>query len=269
MRSNKSQRIIFTQTHHFDMKLDKEQNRVLKAVWSCSLVYIIGYPFISWICGKADWKEAVILFAGGLCVAALMFVFYVLGSNRMNNLYTKKKDFYSRTIALRNTIDQHFLHYLLKEEGCFSYSEFLDGCLQTLCIRVCSSIKDGQLAVYGNHPQAYSTVLYIVEFYLPELVSSNYIRYYQTASKSADEINLGIPSLDNGPAYLPKETSSEIEQKLSQNIVVSPEFKEFVEAGHRSLELSEAKKTTRISVLALVFAGISSLVSIITLICSL
>ena len=62
------------------MKLDKEQKRVLKAIVPSTLVFIIGYPLVSWIRGKADWKEALILFACGLCIAVLMAVFYVLGS---------------------------------------------------------------------------------------------------------------------------------------------------------------------------------------------
>lgn len=62
------------------MKLDKEQQRVLKAVWPCTLAFILGYPLVSWIRGKSDWKETLLLAAGGLVVAVLMTVFYVLGS---------------------------------------------------------------------------------------------------------------------------------------------------------------------------------------------
>ena len=62
------------------MKLDKEQKRVLKAIVPSMLVFVIGYPLVSWIRGKADGKEALILFAVGLCVAVLMAVFYILGS---------------------------------------------------------------------------------------------------------------------------------------------------------------------------------------------
>lgn len=62
------------------MKLDKEQKRVLKAIWPSTIVFIVGYPLVSLIRGKADWKEALILFAGGLVLAVLMAAFYVLGS---------------------------------------------------------------------------------------------------------------------------------------------------------------------------------------------
>lgn len=62
------------------MKLDKEQKRVLKAICPSMLVFTIGYPLVSWIRGKADWKEALILFVCGFCVAALMAALYVLGS---------------------------------------------------------------------------------------------------------------------------------------------------------------------------------------------
>ena len=145
---------------------------------------------------------------------------------------------------------------------------FLDTSLDNLSINVCSSAKEGELAVYGN-AEAYTTVIYLTQFYLSELVSKNYIRYYQTACESTTEINLGKPSIGEGPGFLPQDISSEIEQRLSQNLVVSPEFKEYIEAGHQSLELSEAKKTSRISVIALIFAGISSCAAIISLICNL
>ena len=62
------------------MKLDKEQKRVLKAIWPSSLVLIICYPLVSLIRGKADWIEALILFAGGLVLVVLMSVFYILCS---------------------------------------------------------------------------------------------------------------------------------------------------------------------------------------------
>ena len=63
------------------MKLDKEQKRVLKAVASSSLGFIIGYPLIMWIGGKLDsWIDALLWLGVGLCVAIVMGVFYVLGS---------------------------------------------------------------------------------------------------------------------------------------------------------------------------------------------
>ena len=63
------------------MKLDKEQKRVLKAVASSSLGFIIGYPLILWISGKLDsWTDALLWLGVGLCVAIVMGVFYVLGS---------------------------------------------------------------------------------------------------------------------------------------------------------------------------------------------
>ena len=80
MRIGIIQRIIITQTHHFDMKLDKEQKRVLKAVWPTTLGLSLGYPLVSLIRGQADWKEALILLAGGLVFSILMALFYILGS---------------------------------------------------------------------------------------------------------------------------------------------------------------------------------------------
>lgn len=63
------------------MKLDNEQKRVLKAISGSSLGFIIGYPLIMWIAGKLDsWKDALAWLGGGLVVAVVMGIFYVLGS---------------------------------------------------------------------------------------------------------------------------------------------------------------------------------------------
>ena len=62
-------------------KLDKEQKKMLKAVASSSLGFIIGYPLIMWIGGKLDsWKETLAWLGVGLAVAVVVGVFFVLGS---------------------------------------------------------------------------------------------------------------------------------------------------------------------------------------------
>ena len=67
------------------MKLDSEQRKMLKAVSSSSLGFIIGYPLIMWIGGKLDsWKDALAWVGVGLMVAVVMGVFYVLGSKIPN-----------------------------------------------------------------------------------------------------------------------------------------------------------------------------------------
>ena len=63
------------------MKLDDEQKRVLKAISSSSLGFIIGYPLLMWVFGKLDsWKDALFYLGVGLIVAFGMGDFYVLGS---------------------------------------------------------------------------------------------------------------------------------------------------------------------------------------------
>ena len=63
------------------MKLDSEQRKMLKAVSSSSLGFIIGYPLIMWIGGKLDsWKEALAWMGVGLVVAVVVGVFYIIGS---------------------------------------------------------------------------------------------------------------------------------------------------------------------------------------------
>ena len=63
------------------MKLDKEQKRVLKAIWPAFLVLAFGSPFFYWVFGKMDsWKDALLLFAGNLVVELVLALFYILGS---------------------------------------------------------------------------------------------------------------------------------------------------------------------------------------------
>ena len=63
------------------MKLDSEQKRVLKAAGPALLAFPIISPFFYWLFGKLDsWTDALLLFAGNLVVAALMILFYLLGS---------------------------------------------------------------------------------------------------------------------------------------------------------------------------------------------
>jgi len=63
------------------MKLDKEQKRVLKAISSSSLGFIVGYPLLMWVFGKLDsWKDALSLLGVGLVVAIVIGTLYILGS---------------------------------------------------------------------------------------------------------------------------------------------------------------------------------------------
>ena len=63
------------------MRLDKEQKKMLKAIWPAMIVFPLGYPLIWLITGKLDsWKVVLLYVAGGLIVAAIMAAFYLLGS---------------------------------------------------------------------------------------------------------------------------------------------------------------------------------------------
>ena len=64
-----------------DMKLDKEQKRVLKAALPASLGASLGYPILMLLEGKLDsWKEALLGVGIGLLIALLFCIFYVLGA---------------------------------------------------------------------------------------------------------------------------------------------------------------------------------------------
>ena len=63
------------------MKLDKEQKKMLKAIWPAMIVFPLGYPLIWLITGKLDsWKEIILYVVCGLIIAAIMTGFYLLGS---------------------------------------------------------------------------------------------------------------------------------------------------------------------------------------------
>ena len=179
------------------------------------------------------------------------------------------KKYYSKTVSLKETLDNYLLKKLNTNGWC-SYSDLLESFLKDLNIYVCSSSsKKGKYAVYGDN-YAYTTVLYFTSFYIPELISLNYISLYKIASdentekEEESEISLGSKEVEQmNPGYLPTEVSSEIKQNLSHNIVISPEFKEFVEAGHQSLELCEAKKATKLALWAVVLSAISIIAAII------
>ena len=63
------------------IRLDSEQQRILKALFPAILAYIIGYPLLMWAFGKLDsWKDALMYWGVGLIIAVILGVFYILGS---------------------------------------------------------------------------------------------------------------------------------------------------------------------------------------------
>lgn len=47
------------------MKLDKEQKRILKAIWPICLALSVVNPLVSWMMGKMDsWKDVLLSMAG-------------------------------------------------------------------------------------------------------------------------------------------------------------------------------------------------------------
>jgi len=63
------------------MKLDKEQKRVLKALWPSLIVFPFGYPLLMWAFGKLDsWKDALLWMGIGILLIVALGIFYVLGS---------------------------------------------------------------------------------------------------------------------------------------------------------------------------------------------
>ena len=62
-------------------KLDKEQRKMLKAMWPVILSYMFGMPFFMWVFGKLDsWKECLWYVLGGLLLSIILGAFYIIGS---------------------------------------------------------------------------------------------------------------------------------------------------------------------------------------------
>ena len=62
-------------------KLDKEQRKMLKAMWPVILSYMFGMPFFMWVFGKLDsWKEFLWYVLGGLLISIILGAFNIIGS---------------------------------------------------------------------------------------------------------------------------------------------------------------------------------------------
>lgn len=63
------------------MKLDKEQKRILKAIWPICLALSVVNPLVNWMMGKMDsWKDVLLSMAGFLALSFLFCAIYVLGA---------------------------------------------------------------------------------------------------------------------------------------------------------------------------------------------
>lgn len=168
---------------------------------------------------------------------------------------------YKKSVELRNTIDNHLLSILNNSNAVQSFRVFLDGILKEVSIKLEQATKPA-LSVYSDK-DGYQRVVFLF-FYIKKLISLNYIRLVQTPAIPT-AIVLGKSTVCQ-PGYLPEDISNFISSNYTSNVVISPEFKEFVKAGHISLELYEARKSANASIIAATCAFVSTIITLLSLI---
>lgn len=166
------------------------------------------------------------------------------------------------TKEIYKIVDSKLENILSEKKVDNSFNNCLDGILKKLNIDIHKASEKNELAVRCNqdNDEGYLKMTFIW-FYLRKLETMGYICFVKTAAQCTS-IELG-DSKGSQDGYLPKEVSDFIVSHITSNIVVSPEFIEYVKAGHISRELYEAKKNTKIALVSVLLAMISVLVSIL------
>ena len=165
---------------------------------------------------------------------------------------------YKGTNRIRHIVDGALVDVLENKKAVHSFHSLLDGLLSDLDIRIESFTKP-ELSILCKE-ERYKDLIY-VWFYLTHLQSKRLIAFITTTAIE-NEIGLGS-SKEKQRAYLNTELSDFIKEHDNANL--SPEFKEYVNAGHISQELKAARISARASVVAAVFAAFSALVAIASL----
>lgn len=172
---------------------------------------------------------------------------------------------YKNSIELKLVVDKHLLSILNDSNAMQSFHLLLDRILAETSIALEATTTKPTLAVYSEE-NGYQKVVFLF-FYIKKLISLNYIQLIPTGA-AASPITLGKSS-NTQAGYLPKDVSDFICLNDRSNIVVSPEFNEFVKADHISLELFEARKSANASIIAAICAVISTCIALISLFCRL
>ena len=173
---------------------------------------------------------------------------------------------YKLTKEIERIVDCKLMNIINNHGAVYSFYNCLDGILKELNIEIHEVPSKNELAVRSNQ-ENYEGYLKTtsVWFYLRKLESYGYIRFIETAAQYSS-IELGNSTgTQNG--FISKEVSDFITSNITSNIVVSPEFMEYVNAGHISKELNEAKKNTKIAVISALIAFISLALSAVSTIC--
>lgn len=172
------------------------------------------------------------------------------------------------TDSLRKIIDNDLLQIIDKECSVKPFKCFLDSILKETRISIESTFAENKkslLSVACEEKDGYQKVIYLVH-YIRELISHNYLEMILPSpyNNKEEEVKLG-DSTETQKGVLPKDYSEFIVEHLACNIIVLPEFKEYVKAGHISQELRAAKNNataSRVSALVSIIATIISLVAV-------
>lgn len=143
----------------------------------------------------------------------------------------------------------------LDEQGVIPFPRVFNDTSSKLAVNIGNFEKDGsRLALSGD--ACYMKITFFW-FYLQNLSDLKLILYI----KSPGINSLGREQISN-PLFLSEELTSFIKDKIPFSIVVSPEFKKYVENGHQSDDLMYARKQTCIARWTLIVAIFALLVSV-------
>lgn len=161
------------------------------------------------------------------------------------------------TKSIRKTVDDELKIVLNKKDGCVKpFSVILDNILKSLKIHVYDKPQDGSRLQVSGKDNGYECVTYLF-FYIRQLLNLNYIDFVDT-TEGNKEVTLGDKNYDPS-GVLSANVSDFIKEKLRSNILVSPEFKEYVKANHVSRDVKIAKQSVCLAYIAVVFSIIASL----------
>lgn len=173
---------------------------------------------------------------------------------------------YSISKLVREKVDNTFSRILTQNDGVSSFSKVLDTILKDLSVLVEDSAKDTQLAVKMEKNNGVKIVISLY-FYFCTLIQNNLLKFFTTGCQETS-VEIGDDTLQGfSPGYLPEEISTFIRIHIVDNICISPEFKDYIEAGRVSLELFEARKNTKIAIISSCAAVVSAIFAIIAVIC--
>ena len=165
---------------------------------------------------------------------------------------------YNKTFSciIRDKCDAKLKSIAKEQQGIVPFATTMDSLLKDFGIRV-EPVAEKYLQSYGD--DAYQKI-YALYFYLCKLEKNGLIEFVRTASVAPFPIEgLGKKGNNLTESYRINEKIADFwNNHINDNIIVSPEYFEYINAGRVPLELKEARKQT-------FFAFITLLISIITI----